>query len=294
MSNETLTDIQISNKIILRSVYGKVGMTILIQPCKNPRTGQYPACVKPVNSNGDIILKDAERNSDNVWIKETEVFKIVDGTTFDLDDPYDKAKWEAIEHCPLIVKSRYATGSDGENLIDGTKGTSFNKGRYGVAELYVYRPGEEAVRKVTKKKLQYKAVQFILTDPKGIEGQRLMCRLLGKNMENQPTADVENFLMEIAEKDPNKIINLYTGDDITLRILFMKAQDRGIIIRKNKLYMYGDNLALGATDDAVIAYFQDPKNKHVLDLIRQETFPEMYNTTPEAASKQKKSKENKD
>lgn len=45
------------NFIILRSVYGKVGMKYYIQPSKDPRTGQYPPCVKPVNSVGDMIFQ---------------------------------------------------------------------------------------------------------------------------------------------------------------------------------------------------------------------------------------------
>ena len=49
------------NFIILRSVYGKVGMKYYIQPSKDPRTGQYPPCVKPVNSLGDIVLSEKEK-----------------------------------------------------------------------------------------------------------------------------------------------------------------------------------------------------------------------------------------
>ena len=103
------------NFIILRSVYGKVGMKYYIQPSKDPRTGQYPPCVKPVNSVGDMILSDPERNSGKVFIKETETFVIEDGTTFDLNNPYDAAKWEAIKNCIFIAQSRDSTDSKGVN-----------------------------------------------------------------------------------------------------------------------------------------------------------------------------------
>ena len=89
--------------IILRSVYGKVGQIYFIQPCPNPRTGKLPACVKTVNSSGDMILSEDEvkrmNNGEVYFVKADEVFEIVDGTTFDLSDIVDKAKWEAIEHC---------------------------------------------------------------------------------------------------------------------------------------------------------------------------------------------------
>ena len=85
------SDLQISNVIILRSVYGKVGQKYYIQPCKDPKTGRLPDCVKKVNSQGDMILTDAERNSGKYYVKETDVFTIQDGTTFNLDDDIEKA-----------------------------------------------------------------------------------------------------------------------------------------------------------------------------------------------------------
>lgn len=41
--------------------------------------------------------------------------------------------------------------------------------------------------------------------------------------------------------------------------------------------MYNEE-PLGITDDAVIAYFQNPKNSKMLDLITRDTYPEMEPT----------------
>lgn len=47
----TKTDLVYDNIIILRSVYDKVSnMKYYIQPCKDPKTGLFPACVRKVNS----------------------------------------------------------------------------------------------------------------------------------------------------------------------------------------------------------------------------------------------------
>ena len=64
MANIANADIK-SNKIILRSVYGKVAK-YYIQPCKDPKTGRFPDCVKPVDSHGDIRLTDKEKNEEGV------------------------------------------------------------------------------------------------------------------------------------------------------------------------------------------------------------------------------------
>lgn len=271
----TKTELEINNIIILRSTRGKVGQKYYIQPCKD-KNGRLPDCVKHVNSQGDMILTDEERNSGKYYIKENETFVFEDGKTFNLDDPIDKAQWEAIKNCPLIAPDRYAKDKNGNLLIDGTMGWKNVRPRYGVAELYIEKPGYEAVRKVNKKRKIHNACSYILDDPKGVDGRVLMARLLGKHMTNVPDADVTDYLLTIAEKDPDKIINLYTGDDINLRLLFIEAKDRHVIRLKNKLFIYADNIVLGATDDAVITWMKDAKNKKVLELIKKDTYPDLY------------------
>lgn len=266
----------VSNVIVLRSVYGKVGIKYYIQPCKDPKTGRLPDCVKPVDSRGDIIITDKEKNSGKYYIKENETFVIEDGTTFNLDEEVDNAKWEAIKNCILIAPERFAKDASGNYLIDGTVGWTSKKPRYGVAELYVDRPGYESAQRVSKKKKIHNAATLIIDDQRGAEGRLLAAKLLGKNMTNMPDADVEDYLLMIAEKDPDKIINLYTGGDTSLRLLFVEAKDKRIIYIKNKLYLYADNIVLGATDDAVITWMKDPRNRKTLELIRKDTYPDLY------------------
>ena len=236
----TKTDIVFNDKIItLRSVYDKANIKYM-------------------------IMSEAERNAYSegraMFFPENHIFTITTGKTYNLDDIYEKAEWEAIEHCPLIAKSRDARDSKGNLIIDGPKSTPKHPTRNGVAELYIDRPGLETQRRVSRKQKIHKAESFIYDDPHGAEGQLNMARILGKDMKNQPTADVIDFLIRVAEKDPDKIINLYTGNDISLRLVFIEAKEKHVIYIKNKLYLYGDNIVLGATDDAVIAWMQDPKN----------------------------------
>ena len=84
------------NYIIIRSVFGKVGQRYFLNPARDPNTGRFPACVKHVDSKGDIILTDAERNSGEVFIPEDQLIIIEDGKSFNLDDPYELALWQSI------------------------------------------------------------------------------------------------------------------------------------------------------------------------------------------------------
>ena len=268
------------NIVILRSVYGKVGQKYFITPCKDPKTGRFPACVKPVNSNGDMILSDKERNSGEPFIAENRVFIVEDGAQFDLTDPWKKVEWEAIKNAPIIAPSRNARDAKGNLLIDGAKAegaVAQMRARYGVAELYVETPGVETASRVNRRRDIHDAESYIFGDKKGAEGRVLKARLLGKNMKNAPDSEVTEFLLKIASKEPKKIINLYTGTDTALRLLLIEAKERIVIVVKNKVYMYNEE-PLGITDDAVIAYFQNPKNSKMLDLITRDTYPEMEPT----------------
>ena len=271
---ESKKEVNLSQKIVLRSVRGKVGNVIKIQPCKNPRTSEYADCVKRVDSNGDMILSERERNDPNrvYFIKETDTFEVVDGTTFDLENVRQRFIWEAIQYCPLIAPDYYAKDKNGNSLINGTPGWNSKSPRYGIAELYVERPGVEATRRVSRRKLKHDAETYIYNDDRGAEGRVLRARLLGHRMEGMADADVTDYLLQIAERDPEKIISLYTGGDTAVRLLFIEAKEKNVIVYKDRLFMYAD-VVLGATDDAALLFLKDPKNANLYKLIKRDTFP---------------------
>ena len=270
-----------SNIVVLRSVFGKVGQKYYIQPQKDAR-GRYADCVKRVNSQGDIILTPEEIENESkglaAYIPETELFVIEDGKTFNLDDVYDKAVWEAIKNCDLIAPDRFAKNEKGDYLIDVTVYPRSKRPRYGTAELYVDRPGFEAKRRVTRRKLIVEASNYIMNDERGYEGRLLVAKVLGRDMKNQPNADVEDYLLSIAEKTPEKIINCYTGGDIQLRMLFIEAREKGVIVKKDGLFVYGEDgkVALGATDNAVIEWMKLSRNSKTLALIRKDTYQDVF------------------
>lgn len=270
-----------SNIVVLRSVFSKVGQKYFIQPQKDAQ-GRYPKCVKRVDSQGDIILTPAELEMESrgeaAFIPETALFVIEDGKTYNLDDVLEAAEWEAIKNCDLIAPDRFAKNDKGEYLIDGTIDPKSKRPRYGTAELYVDRPGFEAQRRVTRRKLIVEASNHIMNDERGYEGRLLVAKVLGRDMKNQPNADVEDYLLSIAEKTPEKIINCYTGGDIQLRMLFIEAREKGVILKKDGLYLYGEDgkVTLGATDSAAIEWMKQSKNQKTLSLIRRDTYPEMF------------------
>lgn len=254
------------NVIILRSVYGKVNNNYLIQPCPNPKTGRMPDVVKKVNVNGDMILTDAEKNSGMYFIPEDFIKTVVDGTTFDLDNPIDKAEWEAIQYCNWIAKDRSEKDENGDLVIDG------NSKRYGIADLYVEHPGEISKTRITKKQLVTKACNYVFEE--SLEDQRKKIKILGKNMDHAISSDVTDYLIQLAEKDPKRIINLYEDENWKLRLFLADAIERGIIRKSDNLYKYDDRI-LGGSEDSVILFMRDIQYKKLVDSMKRETYPNL-------------------
>jgi len=274
------------NKVItIRSVY-KV-KEYHFQPTKQKNGLNWP-WVKSTRVGADgrseMIMSDAERNNPDsqYFIPEDLDIVVVDGTTFNLADPLQYNKWMAIKDHDLFAPSRDARDEDGVLLIDG------DARKYGTAELYVDTPGEESERSVSRKKLIIQAMTMVEKD--SVEGRLTKCKLLGKNMRYAPASDVEDYLYQIAEKTPSRIIDLYTNGDTALRLLLIEAKEKNIIKKKNGVFMYGDSV-LGMTDDAVIGFFKIASNKPIFDEITRETFPQyVQKIEPETETKTSKAK----
>lgn len=258
-----------NNVITLRSWASKM-KEYHFQPCRQKNGARLPF-VKPVKydsmGNAEMILSQDEMNDPNrdYFLAEDEDIVVVDGTTFDLDDPLQRNKWEAIKNSDLIVPTRDYKYDNGDYAIDG------NKRRYGIAELWVDVPGQESERAVSKKKKITEAWTCIGKDSK--QGRLTRCKILGKYMENAPDADVEEYLYSEAMRNPDVILELYTGSDMALKLLLIDSKQKGVIRKNNGMYMYGEAV-LGATDDAVLIFFKNPGNKAVVDQITFETYPD--------------------
>lgn len=118
----------------------------------------------------------------------------------------------------MIAPERGAKDEHGNLLIDG------DIRRYGLAELYVERPGVESKKRVSRIKLVTQAYNFIEQDSS--EHRLVICKLLGKSMRNAPDTDVQDYLYQKAEKNPNLIIDIYTSADQALKLLLIEAKQK--------------------------------------------------------------------
>lgn len=100
--------------------------------------------------------------------------------------------------------------------------------RYGLAEYYIEHPGLDSVRRVKRTETLSKALKYIIDDSR--EGQITRAKVLGKKMDNVPSADITDFLIQIAMKNPAKIISLYEDSRSKLRILLIDAREKMLLL----------------------------------------------------------------
>lgn len=150
-------------------------------------------------------------------------------------------------------------------MIDGSQQ------RYGSAELYVERPGEVTKARVSRKQMVFKAQKYVYEDS---ESNRIKkCKVLGRDLSTAAPADVLDYMLEIAEKDYSRIINLYEDEDWKMELFILEAIERGVIIKRNGVYQHNDKL-LGASTRAVIELLKDVRYRPFLNSIKKETYPE--------------------
>ena len=80
------------------------------------------------------------------------------------------------------------------------------------------------------------------------------------------------MLKTIYLQQPKKI--LYTGEDNDLRLLLVEAKDKGIVIIKNKMYIYGAR-PIGGTEEAAVEWMKNPNNQKVVEMLKRDTFPDI-------------------
>ena len=240
-------------------------------------TGAFPDCVRRVDDRGNMILSESDKekmSTGQVYlIAENAKIKIYDGIQFDLSNMREKALWDCIKNCSYIAPDRYAKDANGNYLIDGTMGWKNPHPRYGLAEYYIEHPGLDSVRRVKRTELLSKALKYVIDDSR--EGRITRAKVLGKKMDNVPVADVTDFLIQIAMKKPEKIITLYEDSKSKMRILLIDAREKSVILLKDNLLWFNDNI-LGATDDSAVNWLINPDNAKLVGLIMRATYPHLY------------------
>jgi hypothetical protein len=190
------------------------------------------------------------------WAEPTSKCVIKDGQGFDLNRESDRVTWEWVKHASCICKTK--------EQVQHTPG----------AEFYIHLENQEAKQNVSRYELKFKANEYIIKDNSVNYPMRV--ELLGVNMDHDSPIIIKEFLMEMADKHPEKIISVYNSRDISARLLLLKGLKKKVIfIADGGLYTYGSNV-LGTTERSAINWLMSPENKEIVKVLESEISPSYF------------------
>jgi hypothetical protein len=177
--------------------------------------------------------------------------KLVDDLEIDLNNETWAKDWEWMKHCQEI--------SDTFEKGQGSPGCYF----------YIFRPGTESAKKVLEAENRVKLTNYILTDsPENLYNR---VSILGMDMTGSVISDVKEYLLGIAETEPEKIKAVYESKTFSLELLFMHAVQKNVIEKRGGVYVFGEIL-LGVEKKAVIAFFANTNNTGTTRTIEAMTY----------------------
>lgn len=244
MTKDKFDSISDRDVIILKATAKNAKHTV--QPAFDPKVNWYAGVPR---------LSEDDKKKLDFWVDKNSKLTLVDNITFDLSNSIDKANWEWVRHCRAVAASV-------EDLLQSPE-----------AMFYVHIEDREAREKNKKSEIAYKAQKFIMEDSTDNYSGR--CLLLGMDMEDQSTELMKEFLLERAKTDAEEIIRIYSSKNLAIQLLFLTAKKQGKIIEANGVLRYGTSI-LGVSEEASIAFLQEPDNKELVKLMERDVNPQYF------------------
>jgi len=227
----------------IKSIY-KNGKTT-VMPVRDPMSGWYKGVPR---------LSEDDKRKLKFWAEPDAKFILKEGVTLDLNNEEHKVIWGWLKYQPALAMSY-----DECQMTPG-------------AEFYIHQRHKEAIKNVDRKRLKFKAIQYVTQD--NPVNYPLRAKLFGVNMDGEDPIVIEDFLLDRAESEPARIVKLYEDKFVSLRMLLLEALEKHkIVIDPSGAYRYG-NIFLGMSEDSAIDWMNSPENRTTVNLIEGELHPE--------------------
>lgn len=171
-------------------------------------------------------------------------------TTFLIASPMDEVKWRALIERNQIAKT--------ELDISKNPLTSF------------YIEDKEAKAKVIEKQADLKLEALDIFSDMSSDERRGILKLYGlRGLEDISDRQIKAALFEKIEFDINKFLTLVKDKNLKTRIMIEDLLEKGMLTKKGQYYVY-EGESLGSSLDAVVEFFNDPKNQSIKIVMTQE------------------------
>lgn len=258
-----------TTRIVLKSVYGKTGHKLRLEPCFSQRTNEWLGV--------DKLSEEQKRLATYVVEPGKTFLTITDNHEFDLTREKDRKDWEWVRHCPQIGVNRDATNFN----IRGEQAEDFTSFEGADKEFYMYSEAAELAHELSLGEEKFKAEKFVREQ--SVIGRNRMARLLGSNMDNTSSAEVLRFLVGKAQKHPKQLLSLANDPSTTKRLFLYSALDRNIIVKRDGVYLYGD-VRLGISEEQCLLWLEDDRNYTLVRGIKNALDAKVRPLTPSKAN----------
>lgn len=243
--------------VVLKSCYGKTGIKMFLEPCRDGRTGRWLGV--------EALSEEQKRGREYVVVPGVTRLEIQDGYTFDLRDPRQAIDWAWVQHCPQIVGGRNEASYHG---ISAEESRSFEGADN---EFYVFDEAAETANQEQRFDKQYQALQ-VIHELKGHSAYYQFARLLGSNMETSSVSAVRTFLQDQAQRFPQRVMAAKQDASSSVKLFLYAALDKEIIRKRQGVFYYND-IALGSTEEQTLFWLGEDRNFTLVRAMQLELYP---------------------
>ena len=197
----------------------------IVYPAEDIRTRKLIGA-KVVTPNEKLVL---DRDD---YYEDGDNFELMDGAELDTSTKSGKVTWDWLKHSVYLALSKEEASLKSDR-----------------PHFYVYIEEVEATKSISK--IQDKLKALNLVENSSVDDLYMRVRLMGENRSGQNPVLIREYLLDIADRNPQQILDLYTSSTTVAKLALYEYQDNNIVrIDNNGIYYYQEEM-LGSLDQAV-------------------------------------------
>lgn len=238
-------------RIQLRSTYGKSAQPVNLEPShERGYDNRWLGIPKLTNSQRELM----EKHGFVLAVPGETFVKAPDGFDIDCGTEQGLYLWEWMQYAPQII-------SDTDTYDHDKPHEGADK------EFYVIVPADEVEKRAKGFVDRFAAADWIRTlSPRKWYD---VARLIGSGMDGATQVDVFNYLMDLSERTPQRLLDVKKDNQADTRLFIKRLIDKGIIKIQDGGYRYND-LLLGTSEHQVLDTISMGKHADVVQYMRNQ------------------------
>jgi hypothetical protein len=230
--------------IKFRAVLGKTQGKLNVCPARSKTTKRLL---------GVKLMSEEEKRTASYVIDENTDLDIFDGFEIDLDNPIDAMNWEWLKYLPELVPSL-------EDSYDTP-----------LALFYVENLHKDTNDRIAKRKVKELAFKYL--DQSNAPKKAEICRIMGVDSTYMTPLDLEDYLGEMADTAPSKIVEAFEDKLIKVKLFLYALLDKKIVVKdQDGVYSWGAHI-LGVNEKSVLEWLQISSNAHYVKSLHDQVYP---------------------